>query len=131
MEPRVTLITLGVIDLERAIRFYRDGLGWEKASAGDKDVAFFQIGGGGLVAGGGGGLGGAGGAVLGGGGRGRGGGWVGVGGLRESEGGGAAGACGGAPRGGGGPGRPPPQGGPRGGGGWQWEAHTSTPHPPV
>src|SRR3954469_24987227 len=45
MEPRVTLITLGVIDLERAIRFYRDGLGWEKASAGDKDVAFFQIGG--------------------------------------------------------------------------------------
>ncbi len=27
MQPRVTLITLGVEDLEAAIRFYRDGLG--------------------------------------------------------------------------------------------------------
>ena len=27
MEPRVTLITLGVDDLERAVAFYRDGLG--------------------------------------------------------------------------------------------------------
>ncbi len=27
MKPRVTLITLGVDDLERAVRFYRDGLG--------------------------------------------------------------------------------------------------------
>jgi len=29
MEPRITLITLGVDDLERALDFYRDGLGWE------------------------------------------------------------------------------------------------------
>jgi catechol 2,3-dioxygenase-like lactoylglutathione lyase family enzyme len=28
MEPKVTLVTLGVDDLERAVRFYRDGLGW-------------------------------------------------------------------------------------------------------
>jgi catechol 2,3-dioxygenase-like lactoylglutathione lyase family enzyme len=28
MKPRITLITLGVDDLERAVRFYRDGLGW-------------------------------------------------------------------------------------------------------
>jgi uncharacterized protein len=28
MKPRVSLITLGVEDLERALRFYRDGLGW-------------------------------------------------------------------------------------------------------
>jgi catechol 2,3-dioxygenase-like lactoylglutathione lyase family enzyme len=28
MEPRITLITLGVADLPRAVRFYRDGLGW-------------------------------------------------------------------------------------------------------
>ncbi len=28
MKPRVTLITLGVDDLERALRFYRDGLRW-------------------------------------------------------------------------------------------------------
>ena len=27
MKPRITLITLGVDDLERAVRFYRDGLG--------------------------------------------------------------------------------------------------------
>jgi catechol 2,3-dioxygenase-like lactoylglutathione lyase family enzyme len=45
MEPRVSLITLGVSDLERAIRFYRDGLGWPMSSTGDGDVAFFQIGG--------------------------------------------------------------------------------------
>jgi len=29
MKPRITLITLGVGDLERAVRFYRDGLGWK------------------------------------------------------------------------------------------------------
>ena len=28
MEPRITLITLGVADLQRALAFYRDGLGW-------------------------------------------------------------------------------------------------------
>jgi len=29
VKPRITLITLGVDDLERALRFYRDGLGLE------------------------------------------------------------------------------------------------------
>jgi uncharacterized protein len=28
MEPQITLITLGVADLERSLAFYRDGLGW-------------------------------------------------------------------------------------------------------
>jgi catechol 2,3-dioxygenase-like lactoylglutathione lyase family enzyme len=28
MQPRITVITLGVDNLERALRFYRDGLGW-------------------------------------------------------------------------------------------------------
>lgn len=28
MKPRITVITLGVEDLERALRFYRDGLGF-------------------------------------------------------------------------------------------------------
>ena len=28
MDPRITLITLGVDDLERSLAFYRDGLGW-------------------------------------------------------------------------------------------------------
>ena len=27
MKPRVTVLTIGVDDLERAVRFYRDGLG--------------------------------------------------------------------------------------------------------
>ena len=28
MKPRITVITLGVQDLRRAVAFYRDGLGW-------------------------------------------------------------------------------------------------------
>ncbi len=28
MEPRITVITLGVSDLEQSLTFYRDGLGW-------------------------------------------------------------------------------------------------------
>ena len=28
MKPRITILTLGVADLDRAMRFYRDGLGW-------------------------------------------------------------------------------------------------------
>ena len=27
MEPRITLLTIGVDDLDRAVTFYRDGLG--------------------------------------------------------------------------------------------------------
>jgi hypothetical protein len=50
MDQRVTLITLGVADLERAIRFYRDGLGWVPSSASQAgEVAFFQVGGIGLA----------------------------------------------------------------------------------
>lgn len=29
MKPRVTVVTLGVTDLERSLAFYRDGLDWE------------------------------------------------------------------------------------------------------
>ena len=43
MEPRVTLITLGVADLARAVAFYRDVVGWEPASVVDDDVAFFDL----------------------------------------------------------------------------------------
>jgi uncharacterized protein len=44
MEQRVSLVTLGVADLERARAFY-EGLGWvTRAEAGD-DVVFFQTGG--------------------------------------------------------------------------------------
>ena len=45
MEPRVSLLTLGVSDLERAVAFYRDGLGWTKSDVGGHEVAFFQTGG--------------------------------------------------------------------------------------
>ena len=42
MEPRVSLLTLGVSDLERAVAFYRDGLGWPKSEVGGDEVAFFK-----------------------------------------------------------------------------------------
>src|ERR687894_404529 len=45
VEPRVTLLTLGVSDLERAVAFYRDGLGWPKSDLGGDEVAFFKTGG--------------------------------------------------------------------------------------
>jgi catechol 2,3-dioxygenase-like lactoylglutathione lyase family enzyme len=48
LKPRVTLITLGVSDLERAVRFYRDGLGWKTDGIVGKEfeygaVAFFDL----------------------------------------------------------------------------------------
>ena len=46
--PRITLVTLGVSDLDRAIGFYR-ALGWEPARVIDGDVAFFQMGGMGMA----------------------------------------------------------------------------------
>ncbi|MBM0108641.1 VOC family protein [Steroidobacter sp. S1-65] len=51
MKPRITLITLGVDDLERAVYFYRDGLGLETDGIVGKEfehgaVAFFQLEGG-------------------------------------------------------------------------------------
>ena len=42
MEPRVSLVTLGVSDLKRAVGFYRDGLGWPKSQVGGDEVAFFK-----------------------------------------------------------------------------------------
>jgi uncharacterized protein len=44
MEPRVSLLTLGVSDLQRAVAFYRDGLGWPKSEVGGEEVAFFKTG---------------------------------------------------------------------------------------
>ena len=49
MEPRVSLLTLGVSDLGRAVTFYRDGLGWPKSDVGGDEVAFFKAGGGGIA----------------------------------------------------------------------------------
>src|SRR4051812_29826049 len=51
MKPRITLITLGVDDLERALRFYRDGLGLRTDGIVGTEfehgaVAFFELEGG-------------------------------------------------------------------------------------
>jgi uncharacterized protein len=44
VEQRVTLITLAVDDLERSIRFYRDGLGWRLSGTSQAgEIAFFQL----------------------------------------------------------------------------------------
>ncbi|MBI5578088.1 MAG: VOC family protein [Deltaproteobacteria bacterium] len=48
MKPRITLITLGVDDLERAVRFYRDGLGFKTLGIVGTEfeygaVAFFDL----------------------------------------------------------------------------------------
>jgi catechol 2,3-dioxygenase-like lactoylglutathione lyase family enzyme len=51
MKPRITVITIGVDDLERAVRFYRDGLGLQTDGIIGKEfehgaVAFFELEGG-------------------------------------------------------------------------------------
>lgn len=48
MKPRITLLTLGVEDLERSLRFYRDGLGFQtEGIVGEQfehgAVAFFDL----------------------------------------------------------------------------------------
>jgi hypothetical protein len=45
MESRISVVTLGVQDLGRAVAFYRDALGWRQSQASVGDVAFFQAGG--------------------------------------------------------------------------------------
>jgi catechol 2,3-dioxygenase-like lactoylglutathione lyase family enzyme len=51
MKPRITVLTLGVDDLERAVSFYRDGLGWATPGIVGREfehgaVAFFNLEGG-------------------------------------------------------------------------------------
>ena len=42
MEPRVSIITLGVSDLARSVRFYRDGLGLPLREGSGDVIAFFE-----------------------------------------------------------------------------------------
>jgi len=42
MEPRVSIITLGVEDLERSYRFYKDGLGLPTTKTPGDGIIFFQ-----------------------------------------------------------------------------------------
>lgn len=44
MEQRISLVTLGVLDLKRSISFY-EKLGWRRSMAELEGVAFFQTGG--------------------------------------------------------------------------------------
>jgi catechol 2,3-dioxygenase-like lactoylglutathione lyase family enzyme len=44
MEQRISLVTLGVVDLARAREFY-EALGWRGAQQPDDEVCFFQAGG--------------------------------------------------------------------------------------
>ena len=44
MEPRVSLITLGVRDVARARAFYVDGLGWAPVNEVPGEVVFLQVG---------------------------------------------------------------------------------------
>ena len=42
MEQRLSVVTLGVTDLNRARRFYEEGLGWNR-STDDEGIAFYQV----------------------------------------------------------------------------------------
>ena len=42
MEPRISIITLGVSDLETSCRFYRDGLGFPTTYAPEQGIIFFK-----------------------------------------------------------------------------------------
>lgn len=42
MKPKISLVTLGVGDLERAVKFYQYGLGFPREGK-EKEVAFFKL----------------------------------------------------------------------------------------
>ncbi len=43
IEPRTSLITLGVENLPRSLRFYRDVLGWTTTATEEDAIAFFPL----------------------------------------------------------------------------------------
>ena len=42
MEPRISIVTLGVQDLQRSVTFYQDGLGLPAPHRPGPEVAFFK-----------------------------------------------------------------------------------------
>ena len=44
MEQRLSVVTLGVADLDRARAFYEQGLGWVRGNTED-EIVFYQCGG--------------------------------------------------------------------------------------
>lgn len=45
MRQKISIVTLGVENLERSLKFYRDGLGWKLSSDSQGDIAFLPMGG--------------------------------------------------------------------------------------
>ncbi|MGC2289462.1 MAG: VOC family protein [Thermoplasmata archaeon] len=43
MEPRISLVTLGVSDLRRSVKFYQDDLGWNTTFTEGDPIAFFRL----------------------------------------------------------------------------------------
>ncbi|MCD8042465.1 MAG: VOC family protein [Tannerellaceae bacterium] len=43
MEQRITVITLGVADLQRSINFYEKGLGWKRSEKSIGDLIVFEM----------------------------------------------------------------------------------------
>lgn len=43
MEPRISIVTLGVADLARSVEFYRDGLGLPQWGNANDSIAFFAL----------------------------------------------------------------------------------------
>ncbi|MEL6164236.1 MAG: VOC family protein [Cyanobacteria bacterium J06641_2] len=45
MRQQLSIVTLGVKDLQRSLKFYKDGLGWKPSNASNENITFFQMGG--------------------------------------------------------------------------------------
>lgn len=43
MQPRISMLALGVADLPRALRFYRDGLGWTPQPSSNAQLVLFPL----------------------------------------------------------------------------------------
>ena len=43
MEQRISMITLGVLDLKKSVDFFEKGLGWKKSSESSEHIVFFQL----------------------------------------------------------------------------------------
>ena len=42
MNARVSIVSLGVADMQRSRQYYEQGLGWRASAIGDGEVAFYQ-----------------------------------------------------------------------------------------
>jgi uncharacterized protein len=45
VEQRFTMVSLGVRDLNRAVKFYENGLGWKRSGDSNESIIFFKMGG--------------------------------------------------------------------------------------